>query len=108
MNRATTERVQGMRGNAEHLLSEVSALGLSLDGHKYPFCQTETPAVVQMGSVIWSHLVYNVWPQKSPSLFDPFIFKSQRLSTPRLRVLTWKTALQMPSFSYLFLLNSLT
>lgn len=30
------EGVRGTRGNAEHLLSEVWALGWSLDGHKYP------------------------------------------------------------------------
>lgn len=45
---------------------------------EYPFCQIETPAVPQMGSVIWSHLVYYVWPQKSLSLFDPIIWKLVR------------------------------
>lgn len=54
MKRATTERVFGRAGNAEHLLSGVLVLGWAwMDTSTPSFCPIETPAVSQMGSVIW-------------------------------------------------------
>ena len=88
------DRREGRGDERECWTSAFRSLGSGLDRHKHPFCQTETPAVLQMGSVIWSHLVYNVRPQNSPSLFDAIIWKSRKRSTPLLLA-----AVEVPSFS---------